>query len=107
MVYSAYSLESHVTSGEISRYIPGCRDVSRYFPGGHMTPRGKKKPMQACKYTTCAVHLAKAGRGTPYRKGFPVLESGCSFYHACCYKCQGFFIIHDNEHNSVLFLLVQ
>ena len=41
MVYSAYSLEGHVTSREISRYIPAARDVSRYFPGSHMTPRGK------------------------------------------------------------------
>ena len=53
-----------------------------------MTPRGKKIPMQACKYTTCTVHLAKAGGGTPLPEGVPVLESGCSFYHARCYKYQ-------------------
>ena len=32
-----FSPGSHVTSGEISRYIPAARDVWRYFPGSHMT----------------------------------------------------------------------
>ena len=42
MFYSAYFLESHVTSREILQYISAARDVSQYFPGGHMTPRKKK-----------------------------------------------------------------
>ena len=91
MVYSAYSLEGHVTSRDVSRYIPGCRDVSRYFPGGHMTPRGKKIPMQACKYTTCTVHLAKAGGGTPYRKVFRYWKVAVPFIMHVATSISGFF----------------
>ena len=42
MLYSAHSFKSHVTSGEISQCIPGCRDVSRYFPKVTWLP-GRKK----------------------------------------------------------------
>ena len=56
-----FSIFSHLTSGKISRYIPGCKYAS---PWRSHDSQGKK-PMQACKYTTCTVHLAKAGRGTP------------------------------------------
>ena len=62
MLYSAYSLESHVTLRKILQYIPGCRDVLRYFPGGHMTPREKNH----CKRVNTLhvpVHFAKVSRG--------------------------------------------
>ena len=37
------TMESHTFKGttDVVRYIPGCRDISQYIHGGHMTPRGK------------------------------------------------------------------
>ena len=37
------TMGSHTFKGtaDVVRYIPGCRDVSQYIHGGHMTPSGK------------------------------------------------------------------
>ena len=97
MVYSAHSLESLVTSREISRYISAARYVSQYFPGSHMTPKGKKIPMQACNYITCTVHLAKAGRGTHYRKVFGIGKRLFLLIMHVATSISGFF---KHEHNE-------
>ena len=97
MVYSAHFLEGLVTSREISRYISSARDVLRYFPGSHMTPKGKKILMQACNYTTCTVHLAKAGRGTHYGNVFGIGKRLFLLIMHVATSISGFF---EHEHNE-------
>ena len=68
------------------------RDTLRYFPGSHMTPRGKK---YQCKHVS-TLHVPytlqrQPEDGTPYRKVFRYWKAAVPFIMHVATSISGFF----------------